>query len=364
MLPTLFAVQPRTTDPLTLRQGYVLARLMPLMALIAALQFTGTIFANRPVWTWGLGALTPAICLVTYAINRTGRVRLAVNVLLTGLALLPTIIAIVLGTPIPSIYLTTLVVVVAAAFGKPRDPLIWAALLSGTPFLVNAALYGSLLPPSHNLFVPGNVFVPPILILEITALGLLWGIAGVTYLSTRLLTEVLAESRAAEQAAAEARQALAQEQAALANQNSQLIQMRRNLEELVEALTVPVVPLANGIGLLPLVGPIDNQRMHEVERQTLNMVAASRMHALILDLSGAAALDVDGTQSLVRLCQALRLLGVTPLLAGLGARNALLLSGSALQMPRTVATVQDALALLAGSANGAAKHRKTSHGTA
>jgi hypothetical protein len=48
----------------------------------------------------------------------------------------------------------------------------------------------------------------------------------------------------------------------------------------------------------------------------------------------------------VRLCAALRLLGVMPVLAGLGAEGALLLSSSDLALPRTVATVQDALSLL------------------
>ena len=40
------------------------------------------------------------------------------------------------------------------------------------------------------------------------------------------------------------------------------------------------------------------------------------------------------------------ILGVTPVLAGLGAQGALLLSTSDLALPRTAATVQDALSML------------------
>ena len=70
------------------------------------------------------------------------------------------------------------------------------------------------------------------------------------------------------------------------------------------------------------------------------------MRALVIDLSGASGLQNGGVEALVRLCAALRLLGVTPVLAGLGAQGALLLSTSDLALPRTAATVQDALSML------------------
>jgi hypothetical protein len=44
----------------------------------------------------------------------------------------------------------------------------------------------------------------------------------------------------------------------------------------------------------------------------------------------------------------LRLLGVTPMLAGLGVQGALLLSTANVALPPTAATVQDALAALQG----------------
>jgi rsbT co-antagonist protein RsbR len=115
---------------------------------------------------------------------------------------------------------------------------------------------------------------------------------------------------------------------------------------LVAALAVPVVPVANGIGLLPLVGSFDTQRIAAVERQALAIVAEQRMRALVIDLSGAAGMHASDIGGLVRLCAALRLLGVMPVLAGLGPEGALLLSSSDLALPRTVATVQDALSML------------------
>ncbi len=86
--------------------------------------------------------------------------------------------------------------------------------------------------------------------------------------------------------------------------------------------------------------------MQTIEQTTLATVAAQRLHALVIDLSGAMDLDATSVTALVRLCGALRLLGVTALLAGLGARGALLFSTSNLPLPPTIATVEDALLAL------------------
>jgi rsbT co-antagonist protein RsbR len=124
------------------------------------------------------------------------------------------------------------------------------------------------------------------------------------------------------------------------------MQTRRELESLVSELTVPVVPVADGIGLLPVVGSLDARRAARIEQDALKIVAEQRLHALVIDLSGASGLRAASVEGLVRLCAALRLLGVTPVLAGLGAQSALLLSDTEIALPRTVATVQDALAVL------------------
>jgi anti-anti-sigma regulatory factor len=66
----------------------------------------------------------------------------------------------------------------------------------------------------------------------------------------------------------------------------------------------------------------------------------------VIDLSGTAGLDAASAKALVQLCSALRLIGVRSMLAGLGARGALLLSSAEIALPPTAATVQDALAIL------------------
>jgi anti-anti-sigma regulatory factor len=179
-----------------------------------------------------------------------------------------------------------------------------------------------------------------------TLIAIYWMLATISWLATRQLYLTIDESRAATRAAVAAQQSLAAQQADLATRNEQLVQARRELESLVSDLTVPVVPVAEGIGLLPVVGSLDARRAGRIEQEALKIVAEQRMHALVIDLSGASGLRAASVEGLVRLCAALRLLGVTPVLAGLGAQAALLLSATEIALLRTVATVQDALALL------------------
>ncbi len=346
MLSTLLFVQARDTDPLMLRRSRSLAILLLVLSGITAvlavadLIITGTLDGAR------INGAAILIFVVIYLINRSGRLALATTLFLAGLSILPISAAALIRTPIPQIFFPCLIVVIAAAFGRPRTPLIWAGVATLIPFVINLVLYGSVVPPAGSIMLPDGASAPPILGMEVVAIFLYWILAGIAWLSSSQLDAVIRESRAATQVALTATESLVTQQVDLASRNQQLSQVRQELEALVAALAVPVVPVADGIGLLPLVGAFDSQRMAAVERQTLAIVSEQRMRALVIDLSGAAGMQESDIGGLVRLCAALRLLGVTPVLAGLGPEGALLLSSSDLVLPRTVATVQNALSLL------------------
>jgi anti-anti-sigma regulatory factor len=288
-------------------------------------------------------------CLIygtPYVINRTGRVGLAVNVFLAGQVLVFLASALINRTPIPGVFFMGVLVVIAAAFGRPRTPLLWAAGLSLVPFLINVLLYGAPVAPMATLTTPDGFAMQSIWRLELVAVGLLWLLAGASSVATWLLGSAVRDSRTAADAATAAQQALLAQQAELAQRNAQLVQTQQRLESLVTALAVPVVPLTRAVRLLPLVGSLDAVRMQAIEQTTLATASTQRFHVLVIDLSGATDLDATSAAALVRLCAALRLLGVTALLAGLGAADAMLLSTSDLQLPATVATVEAALKIL------------------
>jgi anti-anti-sigma regulatory factor len=345
MLSTLLAVRGQGADPLTVRRSRSLAALLLLLIAISLLLAVALLIAGAfpgPI----ISVVACMLFLTVYLVNRSGRLTLATTLLLVGFWLLQCIGAVATGAPIPAIFFACVTVVIAAAFGSPRAPLIWAALVTLIPFISNLAVYQSIVPPADPIVLPNGANIPPLLGLELIMVAIYWMLAGISWLAGSQLDVTIKESRAATQVALTATDSLIAQQVDLAARNEQLSQVRQELEALVAALAVPVVPVADGIGLLPLVGAFDTQRIAQVERQALSIVSEQRMRALVIDLSGASGLQSSGVTGLVRLCAALRLLGVTPVLAGLGAQGALALSATDLALPRTAATVQDALSML------------------
>ena len=196
MAQWLTFVAPRDNDILTLRRGRALAVVM-LMFLVVAAGLEAIALADSDGSAQATTLVAIAITALVYAINRTGRVQLAIKILMAGGTTILVGGAIANARPIPSLYFLGLIVVVAAAFGRPLTPLAWAAAFSPTPLLINAVVYGSALAPTQAITLPDGRIIPSILSQELQAIGLLWMLAGTAYLSSRLLNQMLDESRSA-----------------------------------------------------------------------------------------------------------------------------------------------------------------------
>jgi two-component system, cell cycle sensor histidine kinase and response regulator CckA len=206
MLQKLTIVVPRDNDSLTLRRGHALALvLLLLMTIVGALGCIALL--NRDVPAIISITLGLAISGLVFAVNRSGRVRLALSILLIGGTCAIVSGAIVAQQPTPTVFFLEMIVMVAA-LGSPRAPLIWAAALSCIPFILNLLLYGGLLAPAVPIPMPSGLPMPSIFLQELLALALLWMLAGTAYLSSRLLNQLLAESRAATEQALASNQAL------------------------------------------------------------------------------------------------------------------------------------------------------------
>lgn len=102
-------------------------------------------------------------------------------------------------------------------------------------------------------------------------------------------------------------------------QNRQLQQAlaeQRNLLETIQQLSTPSLPVWDRVLLLPLIGHFDSVRANQVNSLLLERAAAVRALFVILDLSGIALVDTAVAQQLIQTAQALRLLGVQPVLVG------------------------------------------------
>ena len=121
------------------------------------------------------------------------------------------------------------------------------------------------------------------------------------------------------------------DQAAIAIHNSQLFEETRqaldnleaahkaqeNLLTTVQALSSPVVPIFEGIIVLPLVGSIDSARAQRFTESLLAGITAQEAQVAIIDITGVPVVDTSVANYLLRAASAARLLGCQAVLVGI-----------------------------------------------
>lgn len=118
---------------------------------------------------------------------------------------------------------------------------------------------------------------------------------------------------------------LQERQTALQEQNTHLQQMNERQQQLlatVAALSTPIIPLLDGMLLMPLVGHIDTQRADQVMQVALAAVNKQRARAMFVDISAVPVVDPAVMHALMQLAQALRLLGARVVFIGVRAEVA------------------------------------------
>lgn len=82
-------------------------------------------------------------------------------------------------------------------------------------------------------------------------------------------------------------------------------------------LSVPVVPLLPGVGVLPLVGNVDTERAQLLMEETLDQAVKLKLTHLIFDVSGVMIVDTMVADQLFKVINALSLVGVKTIMTGI-----------------------------------------------
>ncbi|HAQ07295.1 MAG TPA: anti-anti-sigma factor [Bacillus bacterium] len=82
-------------------------------------------------------------------------------------------------------------------------------------------------------------------------------------------------------------------------------------------LSVPVVPLMAGVGVLPLVGNVDTERAQLLMEETLEQAVNLKLTHLIFDISGVMIVDTMVADQLFKVISALSLVGVKTIMTGI-----------------------------------------------
>ncbi|HEX8292048.1 MAG TPA: PAS domain S-box protein [Pyrinomonadaceae bacterium] len=127
-----------------------------------------------------------------------------------------------------------------------------------------------------------------------------------------------------------------------------LAELLREREQTIEEVSTPVVPVLEGVLVVPLIGSLDTERTARATRAVLAEVTRQGARVCILDITGARLVDSRAVANLTNLVQALNLVGAESCVTGVGAQAAQTLVGLGLDMRglRTYRTLAQALAAL------------------
>jgi rsbT co-antagonist protein RsbR len=90
----------------------------------------------------------------------------------------------------------------------------------------------------------------------------------------------------------------------------------QQLQAMIHELSTPIVPVYEGILVVPLIGAIDSRRSAEITTRLLESISEHHAATVILDITGVPMVDTAVAQHLISTTQAAGLLGVMVLLVG------------------------------------------------
>ena len=266
------------------------------------------------------------LLIVATALARQGQVTLAALLLVVvcagGIAVIPLATKQVSTTP----YFFLVSLLVAGATIRARAV--------GVVLLIDLALIGFIFLPIANMPQP----LPDVYSVIRTAVILCIFTALIGALSAATMSRALSDAHQARTKAEEAAAALDKANAALELQVSErtaalqqaLVEVETRMAEqerllaeneqqrlVIRELSVPVLPVSNRTLVMPLVGALDTQRLHDVQEQALSSIERSSARYLLLDITGVPVVDTLVAKGIVSLVRAAKLLGTDVALVGI-----------------------------------------------
>jgi anti-anti-sigma regulatory factor len=120
---------------------------------------------------------------------------------------------------------------------------------------------------------------------------------------------------------------------------------RLQLAATVRAMSLPVIPILDGVLVLPLIGEFDAERIGTFTTVLLTNIEREHARLVLIDITGLPLLDQAGAAGLLQGVHAARLLGARCVLVGMrpDIAESLITLGISLESLTTAATLQQAL---------------------
>jgi anti-anti-sigma regulatory factor len=332
-------IAPRSTDEHTARRE----RLVNILALGGA--SAGMVFLlvvlvlflipgqQAPLASAGGGVACVVLALSCYGFSRSGWVRQSAILIVLSTALLGFYAVYMRGTLTASAVMLTLA------------PLFAGAAISGPAGAITALIEFVLYILMAVAEYQGWINVPDVGLSPITGITLvgisLGFISLITWQTVRSLENSLRQAQERE----ESLETVGSEKDDLLAELQAREDAQRHLVETVRNLGSPVIPLAEGVIAMPLIGAIDSGRAQHVTEALLQGVSAHRATVAIVDITGVPLVDTAVAGALIEAMAGVRLLGAEAVLTGIRAEVAqtMVTLGLDLGSITTRATLQEGL---------------------
>ncbi|PYZ99171.1 biphenyl 2,3-dioxygenase [Alteribacter lacisalsi] len=121
-------------------------------------------------------------------------------------------------------------------------------------------------------------------------------------------------------------------------------ELKNSLDQ-VNRLSTPIVPIEEGVSVLPLIGDVTEERLENILSDLTSSISATKDHTLILDLSGLSDINEHVIHGIFNLSDLLRLLGTSLIITGISTRLAIKTVKMRIDLPqiRTFSTVKEAI---------------------
>ncbi len=117
-------------------------------------------------------------------------------------------------------------------------------------------------------------------------------------------------------------------------------------QETIRTLSTPIVPIAEGVIVLPLIGALDAERGAQLQHTLLHRIREQRAHTVIVDVTGMVTNDSPTIATLLEIATAARLLGTKVVFTGIRPQTAAAFVNAQIKFDgvRTFSTLQQGIA--------------------
>lgn len=85
----------------------------------------------------------------------------------------------------------------------------------------------------------------------------------------------------------------------------------------LQELSAPLIPVFDGISVMPLIGAIDTERAKQIMENLLNGVVKHRSEVVLIDITGVPVVDTMVAHHIIQAADAVRLVGAQCMLVGI-----------------------------------------------